>query len=165
MLNPYVLEPFQNGLKFSSENGSTYYAYFSDLSETFNESIVDFSFERIVDPPKGARKVYDPRISHTLCKIIDSFLSSHSNTVVSYTPLQDIKASSATRALVFGRWYSDLQKHICCPNVETDRLTITSKNGALIVCIFYQREIKNRANNFLNGKLPELVQTVFEQKD
>lgn len=165
MLSPYDLDPFQEGLKFTTGNGSRYYAYFSDLSDTFESSVVEFSFEQIGLPAQGVRKIYDPRISHTICKILDDFLATHTSTIVAYSALHDAKAARTTRMKIFNKWFLDLQAHLTCSNLISDKVIFKTKSNEHTVCVLYHQVFKEEADLILSDKFPGIIMQVLEQKE
>jgi hypothetical protein len=165
LLNPYNLEPFQEGLKFTTDLGLTYYLYFTDVSDTFDGApVYDFCFTILTEPAEKIKNRTDERISHTICKVLDDFMKSKEHVII-YVPMDDEQGKNISRAKLFNSWFEDLKDNFECPNLETNKVVLRyTDDKSFIVNVFYKVEHRAIAEKILYGDVPEISGKIFREK-
>lgn len=159
MLSPYEITPIQNGCTFTTTGGNVYTCYFDDVTATLSSPVPAFSFGFAAAKPLSSLG-YDPRVSHTIVKVLDDFFCTR-NEVVIYSP-SDIDGREMCRVRLFDKWWNSYEDFFVCEDLETERAIIAMGETNLVVTIFFRSSQRETAQEILSGQIPDLM---MEGKD
>jgi hypothetical protein len=151
------IKPYTPGFdknEFDTDNGISYSVYLQDVS---NDGIkaYSFGFEPIgigMDAPPR-----DPRVSDTICAVIEMYLSKHDCIIIYWPYEEDLK-----RVRLFDIWFTRYVGKVACGKLMKTKVVIKIEKTDIHICIIAKEELTEYVNSKIaTGNLPQ----VWEDKN